>query len=183
MQRVLVLGTSGSGKSTLAQKLAERTGLPYVATDPLYWGPDWRQEPAALVQQRMVEIVAAPAWVLDGNFDDLRPLVWGRADTILWLDYPLRVVLPRLLLRNFGWALTRRSIWSGNTMTFARAWSGVRHCLRSHGKKRHHYPAYLSEFPHADVLRFRYPKETEGWLVKSGFAREGNRRSEERTEP
>ena len=33
----------------------------------------------------MTALTNAPSWVMDGNFDDLREIVWARADTIVWL--------------------------------------------------------------------------------------------------
>lgn len=165
MQRVLVIGASGSGKSTLAARLAERAGLPYVATDPLCWGEHWRPVPVGEVHRRAAGLAAGAAWVMDGNFDGARAAVWARADTIVWLDYPPWVVWPRVLRRNVGWALGKTSVWSGNTMTLSRAWSGVRHSVRTYGGKRRDYPGYLAEFPRACVLRFRSPRAAAHWLA------------------
>ena len=41
MERVLIIGCSGAGKSTLARKLGEKTGLPVVHLDALFWEPGW----------------------------------------------------------------------------------------------------------------------------------------------
>ena len=41
MRRVLIIGNAGSGKSTFARKLAEKTGLPLVHLDKLYWHGNW----------------------------------------------------------------------------------------------------------------------------------------------
>ena len=164
MQKVLVIGTSGSGKSTLAGQVGIRLGLPYIPTDPLYWGKNWRQVPLAEVHERVVALSTQPQWVLDGNFDDVFETVWVRADVIVWLDYPRQVVWPRLLRRNLGWWLSGTPTWSGNRMTFRMALSGVRHGLRSYRLKRRTYPAMLECLPAARVLRFRRPRDAAGWL-------------------
>jgi adenylate kinase family enzyme len=39
MERVIIIGCGGSGKSTLARQLGERTGLPVVHLDKLFWNP------------------------------------------------------------------------------------------------------------------------------------------------
>jgi adenylate kinase family enzyme len=40
-ERILIIGPPGAGKSTLAIKLAEKTKLPLVHLDRLFWNPGW----------------------------------------------------------------------------------------------------------------------------------------------
>ena len=56
---------------------------------------------------RVAAAIARPTWVADGNYSKVRDLVWARADTVVWLDYPLPVVVARLVRRT----LTR--MWRG----------------------------------------------------------------------
>ena len=42
MERILIIGCGGAGKSTLARRLGEKTGLPVVHLDKLYWRPGWQ---------------------------------------------------------------------------------------------------------------------------------------------
>lgn len=164
MKRVLVIGVSGAGKSTLAKRLAECTGLPYVATDPFYWEADWQCAPPHRVRRQVDKATAGEKWILDGNFDSERALVWTRAEIVVWLDLPLPLVLLRVVCRNVKLLISQEATWSGNRMTWRKAWSGIRHCVRSYGSKRREYPSYLSEFPHLDVLRFGRPSEVSRWL-------------------
>lgn len=167
MERVLVVGTTGSGKSTLAEEVAARLGLPYVPTDPLYWGENWQRVPLAEVHRHVLMLTAQPRWVLDGNFDDVYETVWARADTIVWLDYPRRVVWWRLVRRNLGWWLSGTPTWSGNRMTLKMALSGIRHGLRGYRLKRQTYPGRLAQFPEARVVRFASPQIAAAWLAES----------------
>ncbi len=114
----------------LAAALSVKAGLPLIASDPFYWEQDWQAVPAQTVRQRVTEATAGDAWVLDGNFVSERDVVWARADTVLWLDYSLSLVLWRVLRRNLGWFFTRHLTWSGNRMTWHSAWSGIRHVYR-----------------------------------------------------
>lgn len=165
MKRVLIVGCSGSGKSTLAAQVAARTGLPFIPTDPFYWQAHWQPTPQDLIDERVRETISQPRWVLDGNFVGYRDLVWQRADTMIWLDFPRWRVLVRLLKRNLGWWLTRKPVWSGNRMTLRQAWSGLRHALRSHGEKQRTYPGFLADFPHLDVVHFQQPEAVDRWLA------------------
>lgn len=164
MQRVLVIGVSGAGKSTLAKALSRKLGLPFIPTDDLYWKPNWQSVSSADLRVPLEKITRAPCWVLDGNFDGLRELVWARADTILWLDYPRYSIVPRLVRRNLGWYISKEPVWSGNTMILGRALSGVRHGLRSYDAKRRNYPSWLKVYSQAQTVRFRHPRETASWL-------------------
>src|SRR5215212_9956862 len=102
-QRIVVRGVSGAGKSTFAAELADRLGLAYVELDALHHGPNWSAPTSDEFQARVCEAMdAAPGgWVIDGNYDTkLGETVAGAADTIVWLDLPLRVKLPRVWRRS-----------------------------------------------------------------------------------
>jgi len=165
VQKVVVIRATGAGKSTFAEQVAARLGLPYIPTDPLYWPEGWRRVPLAEVHSRVATVAEQPRWVLDGNFDDAREVVWARADTLIWLDYPRRVVWPRLIRRNLGLFLSRTPTWSGNRMTLEVALSGIRHGLRGYGAKRREYPSVLPLY-NAHVLRFWRPRDAASWLAR-----------------
>ena len=166
MQKVVVIGSTGSGKSTLAEQIAARLNLPYIPTDPFYWDKNWRQVPLAEVHVQIDAVTAQSQWVVDGNFDDARELVWNRADTLIWLDYPRYVVWLRLIRRNLGWFLSGTPTWSGNRMTLKIALSGIRHGLRGFGAKRREYSAVLPLYQSTHVFRFRHPRDAAAWLAR-----------------
>src|SRR5205814_100321 len=97
MRRIVVVGTSGSGKTTLARQVAARLGAPHVELDALHWGPNWT--PHADFAQRVESALACDGWVVDGGYAIVRHIVWPPADTIVWLDYPMRVVFMQVLKR------------------------------------------------------------------------------------
>ena len=101
-RRVLVLGRTGSGKTTLARQLASALDVPHIELDALYFGPGFEKAPLAVLRARTSAAVAGDRWVTDGNKSAVRDLVWPRADTVVWLDYPLAVSL---------WRLGRRALW------------------------------------------------------------------------
>ena len=103
MERVVILGPVGSGKSRLAAKLAERTKLPVIHLDLLFWRPGWTPAPQEEARQALREALAAERWILDGNFLPEESEGWDerfeRADTVVFLDVARRTCLRRVVGR------------------------------------------------------------------------------------
>jgi adenylate kinase family enzyme len=114
VRRVSVVGNSGSGKSTLARKLATVLGVPHLELDSVYHQPGWEPLPADEFRRVVAERTAGDGWVIDGNYGAVRPIVWARADTVIWLDPPLRTVMRQVTLRTVRRAITRQELWNGN---------------------------------------------------------------------
>ena len=115
MRRFVVVGTSGSGKSTFANALAERLGVPHVELDGLYHRPNWTHVTDAELIAQIDDALDRDGWVVDGNYSSVRRLTWGKADAIVWLDYPKWFVMQRMVRRSLARGLTRRELWHGNT--------------------------------------------------------------------
>lgn len=139
--------------------------MPYFATDPFYWEANWKPASPERVREQLRSVLERQSWVLDGNFDDERALLWPRADCIIWLDYALPVILSRVIWRNLGWAISGKATWSGNRMSFQRALSGIRHSFRSYSLKRAVYPEYLAVLKKGvTVHHFCSSRQTEAWF-------------------
>ena len=60
-------------------------------------------------------MAASDGWVIDGGYrGKLGDLVWERADTVVWLDQPLPLIMGRLLRRTHGRIRRDEELWSGN---------------------------------------------------------------------
>ncbi len=114
VQRINVVGTSGSGKTTFGRALAGRLGVPYIELDALSWEADWVAAPTPVLRERVTAAVAGETWVIDGNYSAMRDLVWGRADTVIWLDLPFRVVMWRVVARTVRRLARGEVLWNGN---------------------------------------------------------------------
>lgn len=101
MRRVLVVGCSGAGKSTFSRALGARLSLPVVHLDVHYWRPDWVETPTAEWAPVVERLLAADAWVMDGNFGSTLSTRLARADTAFHLDLPRRACLRGVLGRVF----------------------------------------------------------------------------------
>ena len=99
MHKVLVIGSGGAGKTTLARRIAERTGLPLIHLDALFWKPGWVETPNEEWDAIMVELCRRDAWVMDGNYGRTLPQRIAAADTIVFLDYPPILCVGRAIKR------------------------------------------------------------------------------------
>jgi adenylate kinase family enzyme len=104
MRRVLVVGSGGAGQSTLAARVGERTGLPVVHRDALYWHPGWTPTAPEAWRAAVAALVAADAWVMDGNYGGTLDIRLRACDTVVFLDLPRLVCLARVIGR---WARYR----------------------------------------------------------------------------
>jgi hypothetical protein len=57
--------------------------------------------PAEKFRSLVGALAAGERWVIDGNYSVVRPIVWARADTVVWLDLPKRTVMRRIIWRSF----------------------------------------------------------------------------------
>jgi adenylate kinase family enzyme len=122
MRRVVVFGTTGSGKSTLAERLAQQKGLRVIELDALYWGSDWQGAPVELFRYRVECETRDGDWIVVGNYGQVRDLVWRPADTLIWLDLPLSIVMRRLFWRTLRRVLSQEKLWgTGNRETWRSA--------------------------------------------------------------
>lgn len=170
MQRVCVLGVTGSGKTTFARALAERTGLPHVELDAVYWGANWTKANPVDFRTQVGAVVEAERWILDGNYSAARGLLWCRADTFIWLDLPLRVMLIRLLRRTLARLWNREELWNGNRESWREQFlsreSLFLWAVRTFVRYRRTYPHLLQEQRRLRrlVYRLRSQREVDRWL-------------------
>lgn len=169
--RIAVVGTTGSGKTTLAKRIALLLGLPHVELDALHWGPNWTEASAELFRDRTAAALSGDRWVVDGNYSGVRDMIWGKADTVVWLDYPLWLIMGQLLWRTCRRVFTRQQLWGGNRESFRAQFlskdSLLVYAWRSYRRRRQEYPLLLSQPQHAHLraVRLRSPGEAQRWLA------------------
>ncbi|TBU48647.1 AAA domain-containing protein [Dichomitus squalens] len=100
--KVHIVGNSGSGKSTLALELAALLDLPCIHLDQLFWKPGWRESTDEEFRERVRNAIdqSPRGWVVDGDYQRRAgKMVSEEATDVIWLDPPLILYFPRLLLR------------------------------------------------------------------------------------
>lgn len=170
MRRINVTGTSCSGKTTLATELARRLDVPHIEFDALFWGPAWTPVPTEVFRARLATEMAADAWVADGGYAAVRDLTWSRADTIVWLDYPMRTVLARWARRTVRRIRSREEFWrgTGNRETIRNALrrDGLLWWILSTHRRRHRTMAQaMRERDDLHWIRLRNSREAAVWLA------------------
>ena len=170
MKRVVVFGTTGSGKSRLAERLSRRFGLRIVELDALFWGRDWQPAPLELFRYRVENEIRDGDWIVVGVYGQVRDLTWRAADTLIWLDLPLTLVMWRLFWRTVRRAFTKEDLWgTGNCETFANAFfsrqSILLYALKTHRRNRERFEiecAFLGK--DKNIVRLKSAREVEAFL-------------------
>jgi adenylate kinase family enzyme len=167
MKRISVVGNSGSGKSTFARSLASGLDIPYVELDSIFHLPGWAELPLGQFRARAAAAAEGPAWVIDGNYAAVRDLVWQRAETVVWLDPPQRLVMARLIRRTLRRVITRAELWNGNREPWSNLWcrdpnrSIIAWAWTQRGEYRSRYESAMADpaWAHLRFLRVRTRNE------------------------
>ncbi|NEU74655.1 adenylate kinase [Hassallia byssoidea VB512170] len=168
-QRISVVGTSGSGKTTLAKQISQRLTIPHIELDYLHWQPNWVEVPNDVMREKVSQALSGNAWVVDGNYSMVRDIVWGKADTVVWLDYSLSVVISRVVLRTFQRVVKQQEVCNGNRETWKTTFSResiILWALQTYHKNRRQYALLLKkpEYAHLNIVHLRSPASAQNWL-------------------
>lgn len=97
-------------------------------------------------------------WVIDGAYTSSRvgPLIWQRADTIVWLDYPMPLVLGRWARQTVARIRSQEEFWPG---------TGNRESLTNALRRGGRILARIAAMPHLGLVRLRSPADADRWLT------------------
>lgn len=122
----MIVGQPGSGKSTLARRLGNLLHLPVVHIDLIHWQAGWVERPDSEKDKLCAEVHARDLWIFEGGRSSTWTERLERADTLIWLDLPLRV----------------------------RAWRVFRRTLQYHGRTRPDLPEGCPERFNVEFLKW-----------------------------
>ncbi len=156
-----MVGLRGAGKTTLAIELSSLSGFKRIGLDAIILGPDRHPRENEHIEADLHRLLPEDRWIVDGHVSSIPPIVWRRATTVIWLDYPRRTLIARQLHRARSHrGLFRRVLVAGGAVspdveltgevddavpgtrraeTHTRPWQMLwmaLHRWRTHGKKR-----------------------------------------------
>ena len=122
-RHIVVWGHSGSGKTTVGRRIGEFITLPVIELDALFHGPNWKPTAANEFRQKVISEMTdhSDGWVCDGNYGIVRDIILPRADTVVWLRLPFRVIYWRLLKRTIGRFWSKELLWGTNRESFRKS--------------------------------------------------------------
>jgi adenylate kinase family enzyme len=170
--RIIVVGPTNSGKSTLAERISKAIGEPFIELDALFWKAGWVSSEDDEWHPRIRDVAASDHWVVAGNYwRHTTPILWPRAQTIVWLDLPLWRTLPRMFNRSWRRWRTRELLWGTNRERFwpqFKVWDAnslLRLAFQAQRSMRKRYVAAMADpaFAHIRFIRLRSTAEVEAF--------------------
>ncbi len=164
LRRIAIVGLPGAGKTTLARQLAQQPGLPHIELTRLRWQPGWVKVADSHLQSQVDHALRYETWIVEGTYRLLRYVDPERITLLLWLDYPLYVILWRLIQRTLWRWLTHTEFSPGNYEHLGRLIgrdSVVAAVVRDHRHARHTFAQQADHGSYASipVVRLRQPAE------------------------
>jgi adenylate kinase family enzyme len=167
--RIAIVGAPGA-KSTLARRLAIYLDAHHIELDALHFLPGWKFRPEEAVRADIGKAIAAERWIACGNWRGVRDLVWGRATSVVWLDYSLAVCFRRLLNRTVRRCWSGEELHNGNreyfTTQFLTRDSLLLYLLCEHRRRRRDLAAAICDpaYGHLSVQKLQMPHEADSLL-------------------
>lgn len=165
MKRVLIIGCGGAGKSTLARTLGEKTGLPVVHLDKLFWKPGWVESAKEEIDQKIIEAATQERWIMDGNYNRTMPLRLQYCDTVIYLDFSRIACLMgvcKRILTTYG--TVRPDMGEGCPERFD--WEFLKWVWNFNKNNRQRYYAMLGNLPEKNVIILKNRRQVRKFLDK-----------------
>ncbi len=154
--KIVLVGPTSGGKTTFAKKLARYLKISHTELDDLFWKPDWQVSENDEFRLKLNEVTLKDKWIVDGNYSMHHDLTIKRADTVIWLDYPLHTITYRVIKRSLKRTITREPLWNNNRESIRRMFtkdSIILFAIRSYKKKRYDN---LSIIKNADLKHIKW---------------------------
>lgn len=163
MNRILIIGSNGAGKSTFSFRLAEKTGLPLIHIDQIYWRGAWDVTPEDEFDRLVQAEAQKPAWIIEGNNFRSLPQRLALADTVFWFEFPPPVCVCNVLRREQQYRGRVRPDMPDQCVSRF-DFSFLRVVWAFNKKNRARITSMLSAQDHAKVIRFTNYRQVRQYL-------------------
>ena len=149
---------------------SQQLGIPHIELDALHWEPNWIEVPDYVMRDRVSQALSCREnWVVDGNYSQVRDIVWSQAETVVWLDYSLPVIMSRLVRRTYQRLVRREEVCNGNRETWhnnlqPRFYSAMGASDLQEKAQRLSYALNKPEYARLKVVHLHSPQAAQEWL-------------------
>lgn len=163
-KRILVVGANGSGKTTFAKRLSHKLNITHYELDNIFWKPDWQESENGEFRARVQKVTTGDCWIIDGNYARNQDITLARAETIIWLDYPLYKIIFRVTKRSLIRSFTKEPLWHNNTESFSKMFSKdsiILFAIQSFPRKAKRYNKLINskEYVYVNWIRIKSRKD------------------------
>jgi len=174
VKRVMIVGGPGAGKTTVALSLANITGLPVFHIDQIHYQPGWVERPLDEKITMAKANEAKTSWIIEGGLSSTYGNRCRRADTMIWLDLPVRTRLARIVKRRMQYSdKTRPDLPENCPERLAPGFLAF--ILRTRNSGREKIAQAIAEAPHLTVHHLRTAKGANTFLdwTRDDYANRG----------
>ena len=159
--RIWVRGVSCSGKTRVSKMLCRHFGLKHIELDEFYWLPDWKERDTDEFADLVKQATPSDNWVMDGNYEKLARYLTSIPDLMIWLNYPLYIVIWRCIKRTFWRIFSREYVCNGNRETlrhqFTKDGSMLYWVLTTYRRRRQKLEEH--RLAGHNIIEIKHPKE------------------------
>jgi adenylate kinase family enzyme len=102
MNKIYILGTAGSGKTYLAKKLSYKFKIKHYDLDDIYWSCKYsKKRDKREMKIKLNSLIKNKKWIIEGVYGSWIESAIKKADLVIWLDIPFRVLSWRIFKRHF----------------------------------------------------------------------------------
>lgn len=164
-RKIIVTGTSCTGKTTLGEKLSKKLSITQIDLDDIHFLPNWiEKENEQFIKEVNDTVDGLDNWIVSGSYQTiLKDTLWKKASVIVWLDYPLNLILRRCLIRTFRRVVFKEKCCGDNYETLYHVlfkenmfvW-----IFKTYWKRKRRLKSWSSDlFSHKDWIVLTKPKE------------------------
>ncbi len=159
MHKILIVGIVGSGKSTLARELNSLLGYPIFELDQVAHDTEAIGRPKRSSAQQRELICHIDSvnsdWIFEGVYRESYQDIYNMADTIIYLNLPMRIRKKRIVMR---FIKQRLGLESSHYKSNIRMLMFMFKWTRDFENKRDGYEEFLRSFG-SKVIELKNPKD------------------------